>query len=145
MLYLFNILPIRYVISFIYGKMEKVLLTVSSCNGCVGVALLVCLLINLFISFLSCPFFSKACFRWLNSVFLSEMVKALCTNELITDCFCDGWCDLACKYLSVRIGSLYTWWPRVQLAFLVTRTSRKEIFIFFYVYEKADIERDVDC
>jgi len=41
-------------------------------------SLLACLLIILFIFFLSCPFFCKTCFRWLSSVCkcsLLEMVK----------------------------------------------------------------------
>jgi len=52
-----------------------------------------CLLIILFISFLSCSFFCKAYFRWLSSICkysLSEMVKALCTSELIADFFVLG-------------------------------------------------------
>jgi len=112
---------------------------------CVEVhCLTVCLLIISFISFLSCPFFCKACFRWLNSVCkcsLSEMVKALCTNELIADCFVLG--DDVTQHVSIYpyvLIFLYTWWLRVLSAFLVTRTSRKgNFFIFFYVHGKADI------
>jgi len=133
---LFNILPMQSVVLFIYRRMEKIFLPIS-CDGCVlwFIAFLMYLLIILFVSFLSCPFFWKACFRWLSPVCkcsLSEMVKVLCTTELIADCFCAGWwCDSACKYLSVCVGFLYTWWPRVLSAFLVTRTSRKRSFLSF--------------
>jgi len=94
-----NVVLIQYPVDMVYcsfyRRMEKVLLLVSSCDGCVlgFIVLLVCLLIILFISFLSCPFFCKACFRWLSSVckcFLSEMIKALCISESIADRFCAG-------------------------------------------------------
>jgi len=67
---------------FIYRRMEKVFLPVTSCDGCVlrFIVLLVCLLIIL-----------------------------LCTSELIANCFCtEWWCDSTCKYLSVCIDFLYT-------------------------------------
>jgi len=116
-LYLFSILPIWSIVPFIYGRMAKIFLLVSSCDGCVGVHCLTGVFAILFIFFLSYPFFCKACFRRLSSVCkcsLSEMVKALYTSELIADCFYAGWwCDSACKYLSVCVSFLYTWWPRV--------------------------------
>jgi len=98
------------------------------------IVLFACLLIVLIMSFLLCPFFYKASFKWLNSVCrcsLSEMEKTLCTSELIADCFCNGWwCDSACRYLSVCVGFLYTWWPKVPSAFLEIRISRKGSFPF---------------
>ena len=106
---LFNILPIWFVVPLTYGRMDRIL-----SSGCVSetVVLFACLLIVLIMPFLLCQFFCKASFKWLNSVCrcsLSEMMKALCTSDLIADCFCDGWwCDSACKYLSVCAGFLYT-------------------------------------
>ena len=83
---LFNILPIRSVVLLTYGRMDRIL-----SSGCVSeiVVLFACLLIVLIMSFLSCPFFCKASFKWLSSVCkcsLSEMEKALCTSESIADC-----------------------------------------------------------
>jgi len=60
------------------------------------------------ISFLSCPFFCKVlvlgdCVLFVDV--LCQMVKALCTNELIADCFCAGWsCNSAYRYLPVCVG-----------------------------------------
>ena len=77
------------------------------CKGyrCIDHMLLIILVMSVFLLY-------KTSFRWLSSVCrcsLSEMVKALCTSELIADCFCAGWwCDSACKYLSVCVGFLYT-------------------------------------
>jgi len=81
-LYLFNILLIWSVVFLIYRRMKKILLPVSSCDGCVleFVVLLVCLLILLFISFLSYPFFCKAFVRSkmveLSVFFVRETAKA---------------------------------------------------------------------
>ena len=55
-----------------------------------AVVLFECLSIILIMSFLSSPFLCKASFRWFCRCSLSEIVKALCTSELITDCFCAG-------------------------------------------------------
>jgi len=74
---------------------------------CVRNRYLVCMFIDCFDYVLSCPFFCKTIFKWLDSVCrcsLSEMVKDLCTSELIADCFCAGWwCDSACIYLCVLV------------------------------------------
>jgi len=67
------------VIPFIYGRMEKIFLPVLSCDDCVGVHWIT-VFADLFISCLSCPFFCKACFRWLSSVrkcSLSEMESSM--------------------------------------------------------------------
>ena len=58
-LYLFNILPIRSVVSLTYGRMDRIF-----SSGCVSetVVLFVYLLIVLII-FLSCPFFCKVSFK----------------------------------------------------------------------------------
>ena len=85
---LFNILPIQSVVPLTYGRIDRIL-----SSGCVSetVVLFACLLIVLIMSFLLCPFFCKASFKWLSSVCsLSEMEKALCTSELIADCLCAG-------------------------------------------------------
>ena len=107
-LYLFNSLPIRSVVPLTYGRMDRIL---SSDCMTETVVLFAYLLIVLIMSFLSCPFSCKASFKWLSSVYrcsLSEMVKVLCTSELIADCFCAGWWyDSACRYLSVCVGFLY--------------------------------------
>jgi len=79
---LFNILPIWSVVPLTYGRMDRIL---SFDCALETVILFECLLIVLIISFLSCPFFYKANFKWLSSVYrysLSEIVKALCISEL---------------------------------------------------------------
>ena len=96
---LFNILPIRSVVSFTYRRMYRILL-----SDCVSeiVVLFAC-----YIDCFDCVFFvmfvfCKASFKWLSSIrrcFLSEMVKALC--ELIETVFVLG--DLACIYLCVLV------------------------------------------
>ena len=64
---------------------------------------------------------------------LLEIVKDLCTSELIADCFCARWwCDSACRYLSVCVSFLYTWWLGT-VVFLETRISRKGSFSFFSI------------
>lgn len=39
---------------------------------------------------------------------LLDTVNALCTNELIVDCFCAECGDSACRYLFVCVGFLFT-------------------------------------
>ena len=77
-LYLFNILLIRFVVPLTYRRMDRIL-----SSDCVSetVVLFACLLIVLIMSFVSCPFFCKSNFKWLSSICkcsLSEMMKALC-------------------------------------------------------------------
>ena len=72
-------------------------------------------------------------------ILCSEMVKTLCTSELIVDCFCAGWwCNLACRYLSVDF--LYTWWPKVLSILLETITSRKGIFFFLFFSISSEVD-----
>jgi len=63
---LFNILPIRSVVLSLYGRIDRIL-----SSGCASevVVLFACLLIVLIMSFLSYPFFCKASFKWLSSVY----------------------------------------------------------------------------
>jgi len=122
---LFKILPIRSVVLLTYGRMDRIF-----SDYVLETLLFACLLI---VSFLSCLFFCKAVFKWLSSVYrcsLSEMVKVL-YSELIADCFCAGWCDSACRYLSVCVGFLYTWWPKVPSVFLETKMSKKKNFLLY--------------
>jgi len=126
---LFNILPIRSVVPLTYGRMDKIL---SSDYVSETIVLFACLLIVLIMSFLSCPFFCKAIFKWLSSVCrcsLSEMVKALCTSELIVFVLSDG-ADSACRYLSVCWFSVH----------LMTYIYIYILFIklkYIYIYNKA--------
>jgi len=71
---------IQSVVPFIYGRMEKILLSISPCDDCVCwgfVALLVCLLIILFVSFLSCSFFCKTCFNGFRLFFVRDSESSI--------------------------------------------------------------------
>jgi len=111
MLYLFSILPIWFVVLFIYEK--RFLLSVSSYDGihCVlgFIALLVCLLIILFIYL----FYDVRSFLRLVSDDWVSSVSVHCQRwwkfyVRIDSWLFLWWCDSACKYLFVCVGFLYT-------------------------------------